>query len=209
MGATAASCRVEAQVLLSRPQREKKGEDMRALMLAIGLTIVAAPAFAAGMTVTSADFANGATMPMAQVCARYGGGDRSPALAWSGEPAGTKSFAVTMYDPDAPTGSGFWHWTMFNIPASVHNLPEGAGDAGAKTLPAGAGEGRNDLGSPHYIGSCPPAGDPAHHYQITVFAVKTAKLPLTAESSGAVVGFNLHFNTLAKAQIVATFAKPK
>ncbi|HVB17990.1 MAG TPA: YbhB/YbcL family Raf kinase inhibitor-like protein [Stellaceae bacterium] len=182
---------------------------MRTLLLGFGLAAVAAPAFAAEMTVASPDLKNGATMPMAQVCARYGGGDHSPALSWSGEPAGTESFAVTMYDPDAPTGSGFWHWTMFNIPASVHSLPAGAGDAGATTLPAGAGEGRNDAGVAHYSGACPPPGDPPHHYQITVFAVKVAKLPLDAGSSGARVGFNLHFNTLAKAQLVAPFAKPK
>jgi Raf kinase inhibitor-like YbhB/YbcL family protein len=181
---------------------------MRALLLGIGLTVATAPAFAAGMALTSSDFKNGATMPMAQVCAGYGGGDRSPALAWSGEPAGTKSFAVTMFDPDAPTGGGFWHWTVFNIPASMHSLPEGAGDAGSTALPAGAGEGRNDGGSAHYIGSCPPPGPP-HRYRITVYAVKVARLPLDAQSSGAVVGFNLHFNTLAKAQIVARFAKPK
>jgi hypothetical protein len=181
----------------------------RALLFGVGISIVAVPAFAAEMTLTSPDVKNGGTMPMAQVCARYGGGDHSPALSWSGEPAGTQSFAVTMYDPDAPTGSGFWHWTVFNIPATVHSLPEGAGDAGSKTLPPGAGEGRNDRGTAHYIGSCPPAGDPAHRYQITIFAVKTAKLPVDAESSGAVVGFNLHFNTLGKAQLVATFAKPK
>ena len=182
---------------------------MRALMLGIGLAVAATPAFAAGMTLTSPDVKNGGTMPMAHVCARYGGGDHSPALSWSGEPAGTKSFAVTMFDQDAPTGSGFWHWTVFNIPASVHQLAAGAGDAGSTALPAGAGEGRNDRGTTHYIGSCPPAGDPPHRYQITVFAVKVEKLPLNAESSGAVVGFNLHFNTLAKAQIIATFGKPK
>jgi Raf kinase inhibitor-like YbhB/YbcL family protein len=181
---------------------------MRVLPLGIGLAVAAAPAFAAGMTLTSPDVKNGATMPMAHVCARYGGGDRSPALAWSGAPVGTKSFAVTMFDPDAPTGSGFWHWTVFNIPAGVHSLPEGAGDAGSTALPAGAGEGRNDGGSAHYIGSCPPPGPP-HHYQITVYAVKVAKLPLNAQSSGAAVGSNLHSNTLARARIVATYGRPR
>ncbi|HVC57217.1 MAG TPA: YbhB/YbcL family Raf kinase inhibitor-like protein [Stellaceae bacterium] len=182
---------------------------MRTLLLGIGFAIGATPALAAGFSVTAADFANRATMPLAHVCVRYKGANQSPALSWSGEPAGTKSFAVTMYDPDAPTGSGFWHWTVFNIPADVHELAAGAGDAGSKALPAGAGEGRNDGGAAHYTGSCPPMGDPPHHYQITVFAVNVAKLPLTADASGAMVGFQLHFNTLAKAQIVATFAAPK
>ena len=181
---------------------------MRGLLL-VGFAIISTPVWAAELTVTSSNFANGATMPMAQVCKNYGGGDRSPALSWSGEPAGTQSFAVTMFDPDAPTGSGFWHWTVVNLPATVHQLAEGAGDAGSKSLPAGAVEGRNDTGAAHYFGACPPSGDPAHHYQITVFAVKVPKLQVDNETSGARVGFQLHFNTLAKAQIVATFAKPQ
>jgi hypothetical protein len=98
---------------------------------------------------------------------------------------------------------------VFNIPASVHSLAAGAGDAGATLLPGGAGQGRNDGGVAHYSGPCPPAGDPPHHYQITVFAVKTDKLPLDAESSGARVGFNLHFNTLAKAQVTGLYGHPK
>ena len=172
-------------------------------------TIAVAPAFADGLTVTSAAFKDGGTIPMAQICDRYHGGDHSPALSWSGEPADTKSFAITMFDPDAPTGSGFWHWTMFNIPASAHSLPEGAGDADAKSLPAGAGQGRGDAGMSHYHGPCPPVGDTPHHYQITVFAVKVDKLKLDAESSGAVVGFNLHFNTLAKAMVTGLYGQEK
>jgi hypothetical protein len=182
---------------------------MRALVLGLGIVAAAAaPALAAGLKVTSPDFKNGGRMQVAQICARYGGGDRSPALSWSGEPKGTQSFAVTMFDPDAPTGSGFWHWTVFNIPPDVHSLPAGAGDPGVKSLPGGAEEGRNDIGKAQYTGACPPPG-PAHHYHITVFAVKVAKLPLNAETSGAVVGFNLHFNTLAKGQIVGVFGRKK
>ncbi len=157
---------------------------MRAPILAAALTAFAAPAFADGLSVTTPDFNDAGTVPMAQVCDRYHGGNHSPSLSWSGEPAGTKSFAITMYDPDAPTGSGFWHWTVFNIPASVHTLPAGAGDVGSKLLPEGAGQGRNDAGVAHYSGPCPPAGDQPHHYQITVFAVKAAKLPVDAEFVG-------------------------
>ncbi|HET8996557.1 MAG TPA: YbhB/YbcL family Raf kinase inhibitor-like protein [Acetobacteraceae bacterium] len=147
-------------------------------------------------------------MPMAQVFSQFGctGKNISPQLSWSGEPAGTKSFAVTMYDPDAPTGSGWWHWTVFNIPANVHSLPENAGAAHG-TLPAGATEGRTDFGFSHYGGPCPPAGDHPHRYVITVFAVKVAKLPLDAQSSGALVGFNLHFNTLAKTHMTAHYGR--
>jgi len=182
---------------------------MRRLILGVALSVAAAPAFADGLAVTTPAFTDGGTIPMAQVCDRYHGGDHSPALSWSGEPAGTKSFAITMFDPDAPTGSGFWHWTVFNIPAGVHSLPESAGDANATTFPAGAGQGRGDAGMSHYHGPCPPVGDSPHHYQITVFAVKVDKLKLDANSSGAVVGFNLHFNTLAKAQVTGLYGQAK
>jgi Raf kinase inhibitor-like YbhB/YbcL family protein len=138
------------------------------------------------------------------------GEDHSPALSWSGAPKGTRSFAITMFDPDAPTGSGWWHWTVFDIPADVHSLPEGAGDAGAKSLPAGAVEGRTDFGFSHYGGPCPPVGDRPHHYGITVYAVKVPKLEgLDANSSGAFVGYMLHFNTLAKGRIVGRYGRPK
>jgi Raf kinase inhibitor-like YbhB/YbcL family protein len=182
---------------------------MRGLAMGIAFSTVAVPALAAGFAVMTPDFRNGGTIPAPQVCERYKGGNHSPALSWSGEPAGTKSFAVTMYDPDAPTGSGFWHWTAFNIPATVHSLTADAGAEGSKLLPEGAGEGRNDAGVAHYSGPCPPAGDKPHRYQITVFAVKVPKLPLDAESSGARVGFNLHFNTLAKTQVVGLYGQPK
>jgi Raf kinase inhibitor-like YbhB/YbcL family protein len=184
---------------------------MRALLLGLAPLVVATPALAGGFTVTSPDFSNGGTIPMAQVFNQDGctGENHSPAISWSGEPMGTESFAVTMYDPDAPTGSGWWHWTVFNIPPSVHSLPTDAGDAGSALLPAGAGEGRTDFGFSHYGGPCPPVGDPPHHYEITVFAVKVAKLPLDADASGATVGFVLHFNTLATTRIVGRYGRPQ
>ena len=134
-----------------------------------------------------------------------GGGNQSPHLRWEGAPAGTKSFAVTCFDPDAPTGSGFWHWVVVNIPPGVTELPLGAGSAGGK-LPAGALQVRTDFGKPGYGGPCPPPGDP-HHYVFTVFAVSQEKLPVTADTSAAVVGFNLHFNTLAKATLTGLFKR--
>jgi Raf kinase inhibitor-like YbhB/YbcL family protein len=178
-----------------------------AVAIAAAAAAAAAPSLAAGLTVTSPDFQTGGQMPTAQICARYGGADRSPALAWSGEPKGTQSFAVTMFDPDAPTGNGFWHWIVFNIPASVHSLPAGAGDPGSQLLPLGAGEGLNDGGTAQYFGICPPPGPP-HHYRITVYAVKVPKLELNAESSGAAASFNLHSNTLATGQIVGVYGRP-
>src|SRR5581483_5230604 len=139
---------------------ETQEARMRALMLAAALVLAAAPGVAAGFTVTTPDFAEGGTIGMAQVHTRCQGQNRSPALAWAGEPAGTQSFGVTMYDPDAPAPGGWWHWTVFNIPAGVHGLAANAGAGTPGLLPAGAGEGRNDFGFSHYGGPCPPPGSP-------------------------------------------------
>jgi hypothetical protein len=177
---------------------------MRSWILGLALSVLAVPAFAAGFSVTSPDIKNGGTVPMAQVFTGCKGGNQSPALSWSGEPAGTQGFAITMYDPDAPTGSGWWHWTVFNIPADIHSLAANAGAAGGAGLPPGAGMGKTDFGFSNYGGPCPPAG-PAHHYVITVYALKVPKLPLDADASGAKVGFNLHFNAIGQAKITGTF----
>jgi hypothetical protein len=134
------------------------------------------------------------------------GGNQSPHLKWSGAPAGTKSFAVTCFDPDAPTGSGFWHWVVVNIPADVTELAAGAGNPGGK-LPAGALQTRTELGNSGYLGPCPPEGDHPHRYLFTVFAVGKEKLDVAADTSPAVVGFNLHFATLAKAEIMGLFKR--
>jgi len=145
--------------------------------------------------VLSADFGFGCT-----------GRNISPHLKWSGAPLEAKSFAVTCYDPDAPTGSGFWHWLVVNIPASVNELLEGAGSAGGR-LPASALQTRTDYGVPGYGGPCPPAGHHPHRYLFTVFAVKADKIDVKSDTSAAVVGFNLHFNTLAKADIMGLFKR--
>ncbi len=133
------------------------------------------------------------------------GGNQSPHLAWSGVPEGTKSFAVTCYDPDAPTGSGFWHWLVVNIPPDVRELPLGAGSQAGK-LPKGALMTRTDFGKPGYGGPCPPEGDHPHRYFFTVFAVREM-LDVQADTSAAVVGFNLHFKTIEKAAIMGLFKR--
>jgi Raf kinase inhibitor-like YbhB/YbcL family protein len=131
------------------------------------------------------------------------GGNQSPHLAWSGAPDGTKSFAVNCIDPDAPTGSGFWHWFVVNIPADVSELPLDAGNPASGKLPAGALQTRNDLGKPGYIGPCPPEGDHPHRYVFTVFAVSLPVLAnVTADTSAAVIGFNLHFNAIERATLM-------
>jgi hypothetical protein len=183
---------------------------MRALLLAMALSAAATPALAE-FKLASTDVKSGSPMAMAQVFNGFGctGQNISPTLSWSGEPAGTQSFAVTMYDPDAPTGSGWWHWTVFNIPASVHSLAVGAGGDASKDLPAGAIQGKNDFGFSFYGGPCPPPGAHAHHYEITVYALKVPKLELDASASGAKVGFNLQANKLATANIVGRYGRPK
>ncbi|MEW6768926.1 MAG: YbhB/YbcL family Raf kinase inhibitor-like protein [Pseudomonadota bacterium] len=133
------------------------------------------------------------------------GGNKSPHLKWSGAPAGTKSFAVTCYDPDAPTGSGFWHWVAIGIPASVTELALGAGSAGGK-MPDGSLQTRTDFGAPGYGGPCPPEGDHPHRYFFTVHAVG-GEIKATPDTSAAVVGFQLHFNTLAKAAVMGLFKR--
>lgn len=130
----------------------------------------------------------------------------SPPLRWSGAPAGTRSFALTVYDPDAPTGSGWWHWVVFDIPASVSELPQGAGNA-AGQLPAGTVQGRTDFGAPGYGGPCPPAGDKPHRYIFTVYALKTAKLDVPSGGSAAMVGFMINANKLASASITARYGR--
>lgn len=150
-------------------------------------------------TLTSNDLVDGGVLPDAQV---YAKGNTSPHLAWSGAPEGTKSFAVHCYDPDAPTGSGFWHWTVANIPADVTELATGASP---HDLPKGAIEGRTDFGAPGFGGAAPPAGHGPHRYIFTVFAVDVETLDVTADNSGAVFGFNLFFHTLAKASITGTY----
>lgn len=161
------------------------------------------------MQLTSTSFEDGDYLSMDHVMdASYGfgcsGGNQSPQLSWSDAPGGTRSFAVTCYDPDAPTGSGFWHWVVANIPANVTELPLDAGNPASGKLPAGAVTLRNDAGTNAYAGPCPPQRDHPHRYYFTVFAVG-GELQVNEQTSPAVCGFQLHFNTLAKAEIVGLF----
>lgn len=154
-------------------------------------------------TLTSADAADGQPFAAAQYGADSGGSDTSPQLDWTGAPAGTQSFAVTMYDPDAPTGSGFWHWAVANLPATVTSLPSGAGSPGG-SLPRGAQVLPNEMRLPRYIGAAPPQGTGVHRYFVVVHAVDVPSLEVDPQSTPAVLGFNLHFHTLGRAVLVAT-----
>ncbi len=164
------------------------------------------------LVLTSDTFSDGQMLAEAQVLSEafgFGcaGGNLSPQLAWSGAPAGTKSFAVTCFDPDAPTGCGFWHWLVVNIPATVTTLPLGAGDPEAGLLPAGALQTRTDFGRPGYGGPCPPPGRNVHRYIFTVHAVGVDTLPVTEDTSGAIVSFQLWANGLEKASLVGVFRR--
>jgi Raf kinase inhibitor-like YbhB/YbcL family protein len=154
---------------------------------------------------TSATITDGQPLPNAQVSGIMGAGgqDVSPQLSWSGFPEETRSFAVSVYDPDAPTLSGFWHWALANLPANVTELAEGAGDG--STLPGGALTLRNDAGQRRYIGAAPPAGHGVHRYYITVAAVDVEKLDLPDDATPAFLGFNLFQHAIARAVIHGTY----
>lgn len=155
----------------------------------------------ASFELTSDDVHNGEPMDLHFAHPSVGGDNVSPQLAWSGFPAETRGFVVTCFDPDAPTGSGFWHWVLVNLPASVTRLPRGV-DADS----TGAGFSvRNDYGAQGYGGAAPPAGDRPHRYVFAVHAIDVAALDVTPESTPAVVGFNLAFHTLARAVIRPTY----
>ena len=163
-----------------------------------------------GVTLTSTDVEHGGTVPARHTSGAFGvpgGEDLSPQLSWSGFPAETKSFVVTCLDPDAPTGSGFWHWAVADIPASVTELGTGAGTPGSDLLPDGALTLGNDAGFAGYVGSGPPEGHGPHRYFFTVHAVDVETLGLEAAARPAVLGFNLFFHTLARAQLVVNFGR--
>jgi hypothetical protein len=154
-------------------------------------------------TVTSDEVADGRPLDMRHVHPSAGGENVSPHLRWEGFPDATGGFVVTCFDPDAPTGSGFWHWVLVNLPADTTDLPSGAGSGGS--LPGSAFHVRNDYGEQAYGGAAPPPGDRPHRYFFAVHALDVDALELTPDASPAYVGFNLTFHAIARATIVPTF----
>ena len=185
---------------------------MKHRVLTLGVVLLfglfaADAAHAGGFTLTSPDI--GGQLSMDQVFSGFGctGKNISPRLEWKNAPAGTKSFAVTVYDPDAPTGSGWWHWLIFNIPADVQGLQAGAGDPAGKRAPAGSVQSRTDYGKTGYGGACPPKGDRPHRYIFTVYALGVEKLDLAPDTPPAMVGFFLNHNALARASLMAYYGR--
>lgn len=184
---------------------------MRRLTAFTAALVFTSAAWAAGpFTVTSAEVKHKGTVPEEQVYKGFGcnGGNVSPSLTWHNAPAATKSFAVTVFDPDAPTGSGWWHWVVFNIPGNLSSLPKNAGDPASGQAPDGVMQSRNDFGKSGYGGPCPPQGDRAHRYVFTVYALKVDKLQGADENaSPAMIGFMINANQIAKASIQATYGR--
>jgi len=168
----------------------------------------AASGSSASFTLSSPDIANDQKIAEAHVYNSFGchGQNSSPALSWRNAPAGTRSFALMVHDPDAPTGSGWWHWVVYDIPANVTSLAAGAGDPKKHLLPAGVVQGRTDFGTPGYGGPCPPPGKP-HHYYFRLYALKVPKLEVPADAMPALIAFNVHANSLGEAQIMSLYGR--
>ena len=178
---------------------------LREGVLAAAAYLVLGSTASQALELTSPDVANGATLRRAQVHSRCGGENRSPALAWSGAPKATESYAVSMFDPDANGGHGFWHWLVFNIPASAQNLPAGVGSESG--LPNGAVQAENDFGMPGYGGACPPPGSGTHHYTLTLYALPGPRLPLENNATAPAVAGYLKAHALATATLTGTYKR--
>jgi len=180
-------------------------------LAALAQPVAAKPVPMPVLPLTSPDLPAGQTIPVLFTGKDFGctGGEVSPALAWHGAPAGTKSYLVTMYDPARPPQSGWWHWVVADIPAGADGLVRGAGNPGG-ALPGGARMVRpdGDAPAPRYYGPCPDKGDPAHHYAITVYALDVATLGLPETATAADYDYAASAHTLARGQIVRSYRRP-
>ncbi len=158
----------------------------------------------ASFALSSSDFTDGGTMHRRQVNRRCGGEDLSPALEWRNPPAGTESFALLLHDPDAPQAEGFWHWIVYDIPATVSSLPAGAGDVRKKLMPEGAIQGRSDFGTVGYGGPCPPPGKP-HSYYFRLYALPVARLNVPPDATATIIASYADATALGRAQLVVRY----
>jgi Raf kinase inhibitor-like YbhB/YbcL family protein len=185
---------------------------IRSSLLFVAGLAFAGSAHADAFKLSSADIKATAPIAEEQVFAGFGcsGKNISPALKWSGAPAGTKSFALLVHDPDAPTGgAGWWHWVVTNIPADATELPKGAGKADGSALPKGAAQIATDFGGPGWGGPCPPAGDKPHRYHFTLHALKVDKLDLPAGATASLAGFMINANSIGKAKLTGKYGRKK
>ncbi|WCN11048.1 YbhB/YbcL family Raf kinase inhibitor-like protein [Marinomonas mediterranea] len=178
-------------------------------LCAISTLCLAPLGWAESLTLTSEDIADGKFMTKAQEFNGFGcsGDDLSPQLTWSGAPAGTKSFALTAYDPDAPTGSGWWHWQIINIPLNVNELVQGAGNPNQTLAPKGSVQIANDYGVHGFGGACPPQGHGVHHYRFTLHALSTDKIDLPENASGALTGYMINANSIETSTIESLYKR--
>ena len=176
--------------------------------LLLSITLFTSATLADSLSLSSTDLSHGEFMKKAQEFQGFGcsGGNLSPQLSWDGVPEGTQAFAVTAYDPDAPTGSGWWHWQLVNIPANITTLPTGAGTPSKNLTPKGSMQMRNDYGIHDFGGACPPEGHGAHRYQFTVHAL-SQKLELPENASGALTGYMINANSLGSSTLEALYKR--
>lgn len=188
--------------------RKKNRKATPASLMAIVATTLS-PMVAAELTIASNDIQAGKLMPVTQEFKGFGcnGLNQSPHLSWRGAPEGTKSYAITAYDPDAPTGSGWWHWLVVNIPVATTYLQSDAGNVQNGLLPKGSQTFRSDYGTKDFGGACPPEGDKAHRYQFKVFALNIESLELPTDASAALVGFYLNAHALETATLEALYKR--
>jgi Raf kinase inhibitor-like YbhB/YbcL family protein len=194
-------------------RRRAQTAGISAAVAAFALTLASAAqpppketAAMARFTLSSPDFSEGGTIASAQVFTDCKGDNVSPALKWSGVPEGTRSLALLVHDPDAPTGSGWWHWVVYNIPAGTTSLAAGSGDPKKNLMPAGVTQARNDYGMVGYGGPCPPPGKP-HHYHFRLYALKVAKLELPGNASAAAISFNVRAQALGTAELTGLYGR--
>ena len=182
---------------------------MKSIFLSTALVASLLSPITSAFELKSDDIQSGKMMSKMQEFTGFGcdGQNKSPQLMWNNPPEGVKSFAVTAYDPDAPTGSGWWHWLVYNLPTSTNNLPSGAGGVDQNDLPLGAVQGRNDYGQFAFGGACPPENHGPHRYQFTVYALDVEHLSLPKESSAALIGYMLNSHKIEAVEIEAFYQR--